>query len=361
MPPLSSSEPKDLDFGFVVIGRNEGERLHRCLESIGVDKTPTVYVDSGSTDGSRELARALGATVHELDLSRPFTAARARNAGWRLMLELRPDTRFIQFMDGDCRLHAGWLAAARQTALANPKAAIVFGHRQEIAPKASVYNLMCHMEWKHQPGEALTCGGDAFVRLEALHCVGGYDPSWIAGEEPDLCLRLRLAGWKILCLKEAMSDHDASMHRFGQWFKRSLRSGYASAEGLCRHGTVDSQNLHQVRSSVVWGLLWPGCLLVAVLATVLGGLRPWGMGLGVTLAVCSLTFVLGYARLFHRIWLSRLALGDSAADARLYARFCLLSKFSELAGVLLYGFNRLIGRRQPLIEYKTAAPSSPPG
>ncbi len=351
-------EPKDLDFGFVVIGRNEGERLRRCLESIQVERALTVYVDSGSTDGSREMARELGATIHELDLTRPFTAARARNAGWRLLLELHPQMRFVQFMDGDCRLHAGWIAAATQTARANPQAAVVFGHRQEVAPMASPYNRMCHMEWKHQPGEAETCGGDAFVRVDALQRVGGYDPSWIAGEEPDLCLRLRQAGWKILCLKDAMSDHDASMHRFGQWLKRSLRSGYASAEGLARHGAVDRQSLHQVRSSLVWALLWPFFWLAAALACTLGGLRPLGLGAQAAMAGCVLAFLTGYAWLFARIYRSRLALEDPPADARLYARFCLISKFSELAGMLLYAFNRLIGRRQTLIEYKTVAPSS---
>ncbi len=52
----------------VVIGRNEGDRLTACLESIRrARKMPEpvelIYVDSASADGSPERAAALGATV----------------------------------------------------------------------------------------------------------------------------------------------------------------------------------------------------------------------------------------------------------------------------------------------------------
>ena len=48
-------------FGVVVIGRNEGERLVRCLQSLSQSRAPLVYVDSSSTDGSCEQAQRLGA------------------------------------------------------------------------------------------------------------------------------------------------------------------------------------------------------------------------------------------------------------------------------------------------------------
>ena len=38
--------------GIVTIGRNEGERLRRCLSSVVGRGMPVVYVDSDSTDGS---------------------------------------------------------------------------------------------------------------------------------------------------------------------------------------------------------------------------------------------------------------------------------------------------------------------
>src|SRR4051794_38450615 len=67
--------------GVVVIGRNEGQRLVRCLQSLTPAGAPVVYVDSGSTDGSVQRARELGAKVIELDRSIPFSASRARNTG----------------------------------------------------------------------------------------------------------------------------------------------------------------------------------------------------------------------------------------------------------------------------------------
>ncbi|MEO0678525.1 MAG: hypothetical protein AAFZ02_13325, partial [Pseudomonadota bacterium] len=51
-----------------------------------------------------EAARALGAEVVELDLAIPFTAARARNAGFRALLARAPELDFVQFVDGDCEL-----------------------------------------------------------------------------------------------------------------------------------------------------------------------------------------------------------------------------------------------------------------
>ena len=56
-------------------------RLRQCLLSVG--SATIVYVDSGSTDGSIACAQSLGVeSCPELDLSIPFTAARARNAGF---------------------------------------------------------------------------------------------------------------------------------------------------------------------------------------------------------------------------------------------------------------------------------------
>ena len=69
------------NIGIVVIGRNEGNRLKiSLLSAIGENRT-VVYVDSGSTDDSVQLAHSLGAKVIELDMSNQFSAARARNTG----------------------------------------------------------------------------------------------------------------------------------------------------------------------------------------------------------------------------------------------------------------------------------------
>src|SRR3979490_1839399 len=101
-----------MNFGVVIIGRNEGERLRRCLTSASASTGAVVYVDSGSTDGSAQWARNYGADVIELDMSIPFTAARARNAGFRRLKEIAPKLLCVQFVDGDCELAQGWLEHA---------------------------------------------------------------------------------------------------------------------------------------------------------------------------------------------------------------------------------------------------------
>ena len=102
---------RSLRVGVVAIGRNEGARLVRCLDSVCDGQRPVVYVDSGSTDGSVAAAEARGALVVALDMAQPFSAARARNAGWRTLLAAHPNLDAVQFVDGDCEVVAGWLDA----------------------------------------------------------------------------------------------------------------------------------------------------------------------------------------------------------------------------------------------------------
>ena len=159
-----------------------------------------VYVDSGSTDRSVEVAADIGAWVVSLDLTLPYTAARARNEGYLALKSRKPALRFVQFIDGDCSLAPGWLETARAFIGNRSDLAIVCGRLRERYPNASIYNYFCDMEWDTPIGEAPACGGDALVRVEAFDVVRGFSTSLIAGEEPELCLRLREQGWKIWLL-----------------------------------------------------------------------------------------------------------------------------------------------------------------
>src|SRR5690349_8029988 len=154
--------------GLVAIGRNEGERLKRCLRSARPQVKELVYVDSGSSDDSVAFARSLGVHVVELDTSIPFTAARARNEGARRLREVMPDVQFVQFVDGDCELDAAWIARALAEFSERPRAAVVCGRRRERFPEASVYNRLCDIEWATPVGQAAACGGDFLARLDAF-------------------------------------------------------------------------------------------------------------------------------------------------------------------------------------------------
>jgi GT2 family glycosyltransferase len=332
--------------GIVAIGRNEGERLRRCLESLPSGSGTVVYVDSGSTDGSRELARGFGALVVELDLAQPFTAARARNAGFERLLQACAETEFVQFIDGDCELRAGWLETGLRTLRARADVAVVCGRRRERAPERSVYNRLCDVEWDTPVGEARACGGDALMRVEALRRVAGFDPGMIAGEEPELCLRLARCGFRILRLDAEMTLHDAAMTRWTQWWKRALRTGHTTAELLATYGNAtEHRRLRRALSALFWACALP-LVWLALLVRVGSGPAP----VAVLVAACMPVFA--YALLFLRIRNHCLRAGRNPDDARAYAVSCVLAKWPETWGMLLYAGRRLSGRSARWIEYK---------
>ena len=132
--------------GIVVIGRNEGDRLIRCLHSLP-QSARIVYVDSGSTDGSVERARALGFEVLPLSSETPFSAARARNAGFQFLVSGPSSPDYIQMVDGDCELDPAWIDQSVEALKAERGLAVVFGRRRERHPDASLYNALCDDEW----------------------------------------------------------------------------------------------------------------------------------------------------------------------------------------------------------------------
>lgn len=322
----------------VVIGRNEGERLKVCLISLKGQAERIVYVDSGSTDGSLEYAYASGAAVVAMD--RPFTAARARNAGLERLRVMHPEIPFVQFLDGDCELRPGWLGAGATALARDPRLAVVCGRLRERFPEASVYNRLCDLEWDMPAGPAGSSGGIAMMRVEALAEVRGFAPELIAGEEPDLCFRLRQRGHRILRLEAEMALHDASLLRFGQWWRRARRAGYAYAEGAARHRRDPGRFWRREgRRIAFWGLAVPMLAL---------GLCPPTFGL-------SLALLAGYPALGWRTYRSSRKRGRSPADARLYAQFCVFGKIPEGLGLAEYWLRRLVKSPSAIIEHKAPA------
>jgi glycosyltransferase involved in cell wall biosynthesis len=326
--------------GVVVIGRNEGERLRRCLRSVAEGRRPIVYVDSGSTDGSVAWAERLGVEVVSLNMALPYTAARARNAGLERLRELYPQLKLVQFVDGDCEVQCGWFDAAIAHFNNFPSVVAVCGRRRERFPNRSIFNRLCDLEWDTPIGRTQACGGDAMFRVEPLVEVGGFREFMIAGEEPELCQRLRRNGGAIERLDHEMTVHDAAMTQFSQWWRRAVRAGHAYAEGAFL--TRDETNglwRHEVASTWLWSLL-PLLLIV--------GSWPW-------LGWWSLGWLLLYLVLFVRIWW-RARRRWSNRDALIYSAFCVLAKWAHLQGMLRFHIGRFFGRRSPLMEYKSTAP-----
>lgn len=325
--------------GIVAIGRNEGDRLKACLRSV-VDAGPVVYVDSGSSDGSQDFARSLGIEVATLAVPPAFTAARARNTGAALL----PETEYIQFVDGDCEVQPGWLAAGMAALDADPKLALVFGRRRERFPDASIYNALADDEWNVPVGEVGACGGDILIRRAALEQVGGYPDDMIAGEEPDMSMRLRAAGWTLKRIDAEMTLHDAAMLRFGQWWTRARRAGHAFAELAARHPDVRWPDWRAVcKRILIWGGLLPGLALLGLLLAIFSSAR-W--------LVVPLLLIAGWCLNVGRLYIRRLDDGLPPRLAQASALYLMLGKFPEFLGLATYRLNRLRGRRAALIEYK---------
>lgn len=318
----------------IVIGRNEGDRLDACLRSLAPFVRRLVYVDSGSTDQSVAIAQQLGAEVIPLDLARPFTAARARNAGIAALRQGALPPEFVQFADGDCAVDASWFTAALAAFSDYPGSVVVCGRRRERFPEKSVYNRLCDREWDTPVGLALACGGDALMRYQPLVDAGGYRDDLIAGEEPELCLRLRRRGGEVRRIDAEMTLHDAAITRFSQWWRRSKRAGHAFAEGASLHGAPPDRHwVRETRRAIMWGAGVP-------IAAVTGGLflHP------------AFFAILG-------LWpLQTLRLGLKwGQDGRIgweAAAFAIPAKIAEALGVIAYWWGRIRGRRRGLIEYK---------
>jgi cellulose synthase/poly-beta-1,6-N-acetylglucosamine synthase-like glycosyltransferase len=323
----------------VIIGRNEGARLVRCIESVKAmrfdGEVELIYVDSDSTDGSLDSATALGARVIIVKPDRP-SAALGRNAGWRVAAAPR-----VLFLDGDTILHPDFVAQATQ-AFANPKLAVVCGQRRELHPEASIYNRVLDLDWVNPPGFAGFCGGDALMRRSALEEVGGYDETLIAGEEPEMCRRMRLCGYEILVLDVAMTGHDLAMTRWSQYWRRAFRTGHAYAEVADRfRGTELPLWEKEVRRTAIHaGLILALFTLPVIASLALRSTLP--------LLAALLTFLLLVLRTAAK---ARWKCSDPVTRL-LYGIHSHLQHIPIFCGQISFWRDKRAGRRQRLIEYK---------
>lgn len=313
----------------VLIGRNEGQRLIACLESVQGEARQVVYVDSGSTDNSVAEAEARGAKVVQLDMSIPFTAARARNAGFEALDS--PD--FVQFIDGDCALVPGYIAKARAHLEANPEVGMVTGWRSEIHPNASIYNQLCHWEWRKPAGEILACGGDMMVRAALWREVGGMNPQVIAAEDDEVCCRFRKAGWTLHRIAQEMTRHDAAMLTFGQWWRRAERTGHGFAQVNHLHPEYFTRECKRV---LVYGLVLPMLILLSLFIA-------WWI---------PLVLLFAYEWNYLRTLQGLVRDGLPKDQAFRHAGLLTLSKFPNMIGMARYHWRRLTGRAMRIIEYK---------
>ncbi len=326
----------------MVIGRNEGLRLARCLESIRLirgfdgESIQIIYVDSASKDGSPELASTYGAEVIIVHAERP-TAALGRNAGWRVA-----KSEFVLFLDGDTVLHPDFVKAASEPMLQDASIVAVWGHRREIHPEVSIYNRILDLDWVYAPGIAEFCGGDVLMRRRALEQVGGYDNELIAGEEPEMCRRMRARGYRILHIDHPMTGHDLQMTRLSQYWKRATRAGHAFAEISRRFRDSDDPAWETDRKrNLLRGIFWAASLAIALIVS----------ALRFTLLPLALWSALLIALSLRSAWKSRWKSHD-VVTLLLYGVHSHLQQIPICIGQLRYALDQRRGNRRALIEYK---------
>lgn len=327
--------------GIVAIGRNEGDRLICCLNSLRAQlqpDVPIVYVDSGSTDGSREAATERGVEVVQLDLSIPFTAARARNSGFYHLRQHYPEVEYVQFVDGDCEVVTGWIEAAAATLDQETQVVAVCGWRRERYPEQSAYNRICDVEWHSgNVGDTQSFGGDVMIRAAALATVGGYDNGVIAAEDDELSVRLRQAGGVIRRINQDSTIHDANMHQLSQWWQRAKRCGYAYAQVSHMHGAPPERKfVKEVRRTWLWGVTVPLLSLMAAWPT---------HGL-------SLLLLARYPVTAFKVMLGSHRQGFTWADSLAWGTSCGISVIPEASGLIKFQLDRLQNRQAQIIEYK---------
>lgn len=324
----------------VVIGRNEGERLRRCLRSVFAMTQPAfrlevLYVDSGSEDGSPGVARAEGARTIELQPERP-SAALGRNAGWKAARGSR-----VLFLDGDTVLDPEFVAASLSEFSAS-RVAVVWGHRRELFPNRSIYNRALDLDWVYRPGFTEYCGGDALFRRSVLVETGGFDDTLIAGEEPELCVRIRALGYQILHIDHPMTLHDLGILRWGQYWKRCARTGHAFAEVSERFPHADKPLWREeaARNRNRCLTLAAALLAGAVSSIVLKSFLPFA-------TFCALFVLFSLRSAWKAAWKS----GDRVA-LMLYGVHSHLQQIPIYIGQLQYKWRHWTRRRAALFEYK---------
>lgn len=332
--------------GFVVIGRNEAARLAACLASIPRHLGPVVYVDSGSSDGSLEIAREAGVECVALDAGSRLSAASARNAGFAIIRARKPDLATVHFVDGDCVLEADWPEKALALLEAEPGIVAVCGSRREAFPDASPYNRLCEIEWRlPAAGESMAFGGEVAIRVAAFMEAGGYAPEVIAAEDDELALRLRADGGRIWRLEDTSSRHDAAIENLSGWWRRAVRCGYGYAQVGALHGGPPARAFDSDRRrTLLWG----------------GGLPVFAFGLAAATGGISLTFLLLYVVQARRLARKVRSLGITR-DVGLWSTACVAAQPANCLGMLTYYARDRLGLGPRIIEYKRAVRSGSAG
>ena len=237
-----------------------------------------VLADSASIDRTREIAARYDVTILCLHADQRLTAAAGRSVGYA-----HTTAEAVLFLDGDMELIGGWLERAIDLLHARPDVAVVTGTLIERPLSATgrgrlgddqAFELDHLVEVPHG-------GGAALYRRAVLEKVGTFCPYLYSDEEPELCIRIRHAGYRVMKLAHPIAYHytqpqEAVSTIFARW-RRNL---YVGSGQSIRYHLVDRLLWPYLRER---GFAFaPGFVFLAVIAlcTWFTWHREW-LGLGI--------------------------------------------------------------------------------
>lgn len=327
--PSMGASAKELAVSFVVIGRDEAAHLGASVRSLADQGIPrsqmeVIYVDSGSVDGSPEIAQRFGADRIVLLARSEASAAKARNQGARLAR-----AEFIQFVDGDTTLEAGWTAHGLGVLRPAPRLAGIAGALKESMPDRNLYHRVLDLDWPSSTGPVPFVGGNAMYRRSALLDVGGFDECLGLGEEPELGVRLRERGWTLRQLSRPMARHDVDISRFADYLGQMYGNGVA-----CGRVVRATGGLHRGfwRDRFLGLMAWAATLFLVPLLALLAALQSPALG-----AIVGSAYFVGLVVLIGSKACAFVQRGLPLSAALAYALHTYFSKLPRALGAL-HGF-----------------------
>jgi len=229
----------------VVVTYNALPWLEHCLASVA--GTPTVVVDSGSTDGTPGLVRERFPDVRVVEQGNV-----GLGAGWNRGLE-ETSSRYALILNADAWMTEGSLERLVAFADSRPEAAVI-GPRllnvdgslqrsvrgfptlwrlateylflRKLAPRTRLLNAFYAGGFEHDRVHEADCvmGACMLVRRDAIAEVGPLDTAFfLFSEETDWCYRFRREGWKVLFFPGAECVHVGGAAHGGRLFRENLR------------------------------------------------------------------------------------------------------------------------------------------
>lgn len=202
-----------MELSVVLISKNQAWNIARLVESVlrGTSSIPAseiILVDSASTDDTVQLASRFPINIVRLRPIQKLSPAAGRYIGYK-----RTRGEFVLFLDGDMELIPGWIGPALSAMRSVPNAGVMLSSRViELPPNtSSVYIPPPDETSLNTPIEVtratFVVGGAALYRRSALEHVGTFNPYLNSDEEPELYLRIRQGGYRILQLDSPIVRH----------------------------------------------------------------------------------------------------------------------------------------------------------